>query len=193
MAYVPFGTEPGCFQKEVEPTVFPPRVITVPGLLLPVPSEFLRSFPDNVSLDGELWAGYNSYNKLISIVGRSHRFQDDQERLSYLWRDVEFHVFDVPSCTGPYLQRYSFAKKSISGCASHVHVIPISYCSGLEHLHVNLQNIRKKKGEGIMLYHPASPYTPGRTSTLLKVKGYMEEDVKFIKCNPNSYTFVCEQ
>jgi len=40
-----------------------------------------------------------------------------------------------------------------------------------------------------MLYHPEQPYILGRTNSLLKVKSYWEEDVKFIECNPNSYTF----
>eukprot|EP01124_Arcella_intermedia_P006851 TRINITY_DN14140_c3_g1_i1.p1 TRINITY_DN14140_c3_g1~~TRINITY_DN14140_c3_g1_i1.p1 ORF type:complete len:112 (+),score=24.81 TRINITY_DN14140_c3_g1_i1:35-370(+) len=44
-----------------------------------------------------------------------------------------------------------------------------------------------------MLYHPTSHYTSGRTPNLLKVKAYSEEDVKFIECSPNSYSFLCEQ
>uniref|UniRef100_A0A6B2LMH4 Uncharacterized protein n=1 Tax=Arcella intermedia TaxID=1963864 RepID=A0A6B2LMH4_9EUKA len=93
---------------------------------------------------------------------------------------------------GSYVERYDVAREAISS-SPHLCVIPIVMCLGLTHLYTVLNEITQRKGEGLMLYNPSSKYISGRTSSILKVKAYQEEDVKFIKINPNSYSFVCEQ
>eukprot|EP01124_Arcella_intermedia_P025307 TRINITY_DN4503_c2_g1_i2.p1 TRINITY_DN4503_c2_g1~~TRINITY_DN4503_c2_g1_i2.p1 ORF type:complete len:157 (-),score=39.89 TRINITY_DN4503_c2_g1_i2:584-1054(-) len=92
---------------------------------------------------------------------------------------------------GTYPERHSFASQSV--CGPNMCIIPIVPCLGTNHLQTVLNEITRKKGEGVMLYHPTAKYTPGRTNNLLKVKVSEEEDVKFIRNNSNSYSFVCEQ
>uniref|UniRef100_A0A6B2LME3 ATP-dependent DNA ligase family profile domain-containing protein n=1 Tax=Arcella intermedia TaxID=1963864 RepID=A0A6B2LME3_9EUKA len=94
---------------------------------------------------------------------------------------------------GDYKERHAFTRDLISGCGGNMSIIPIVQCLGMEHLQAFLREVEKKKGEGAMIYHPSSKYTSGRTTNLLKVKAYREEDVKFLGCNPNSYSFLCEQ
>eukprot|EP01124_Arcella_intermedia_P022213 TRINITY_DN3269_c0_g1_i1.p1 TRINITY_DN3269_c0_g1~~TRINITY_DN3269_c0_g1_i1.p1 ORF type:complete len:163 (-),score=35.00 TRINITY_DN3269_c0_g1_i1:104-592(-) len=100
---------------------------------------------------------------------------------------------DAPMHPGNYVERHTFLRDTISGYPNHITLIPVIHCMGLKHLHTVLKEITKKKGEGIMLYHPEAKYTPGRTDHLYKVKAYSEEDVKFKKYNPNTYSFLCEQ
>eukprot|EP01124_Arcella_intermedia_P022918 TRINITY_DN3525_c2_g1_i3.p1 TRINITY_DN3525_c2_g1~~TRINITY_DN3525_c2_g1_i3.p1 ORF type:complete len:151 (-),score=29.48 TRINITY_DN3525_c2_g1_i3:101-553(-) len=92
---------------------------------------------------------------------------------------------------GNYEERHAFARQAI-GSGSNISLIPFTKCLGLDHLRALFRDIIKNKGEGIMLYHPTTKYTSGRTNSVLKVKEF-EEDVKFIKVNPNSYAFICEQ
>eukprot|EP01124_Arcella_intermedia_P018337 TRINITY_DN2528_c0_g5_i1.p1 TRINITY_DN2528_c0_g5~~TRINITY_DN2528_c0_g5_i1.p1 ORF type:complete len:363 (+),score=82.00 TRINITY_DN2528_c0_g5_i1:113-1090(+) len=159
------------------------------GNLLPAPLEFTSTLPRNVYLDGELWVGYDGFNKLLSIVRKS----TDLQTTSDLWKDVKFCVFDAPMHHGSYPERHTYARQATAVCGPNICTIPIQPCTGVDHLNTILSDITSKKGEGVMLYHPTSTYTPGRTSNLLKVKAYTEEDVKFLKCNPNSYSFLCEQ
>jgi len=164
------------------------------GNILVVPLEFTHTLPRDVSLDGELWAGYDGgYGKLTSIINNTEKLRNYPEKLSELWQDVKYFVFDAPNYPGNYLKRHTIASDSISRCNSNICVIPIERCLGLNHLQTMLNNVIKKKGEGIMLYHPESTYISGRTSNLLKVKITVEEDVKFLECNPYSYSFKCEQ
>eukprot|EP01124_Arcella_intermedia_P021462 TRINITY_DN3009_c0_g2_i3.p1 TRINITY_DN3009_c0_g2~~TRINITY_DN3009_c0_g2_i3.p1 ORF type:complete len:155 (-),score=33.35 TRINITY_DN3009_c0_g2_i3:104-568(-) len=93
---------------------------------------------------------------------------------------------------GYYLERHNFLSNTIVSGAN-LCVIPIVYCEGVPHLLSLLNEITRKQGEGIMLYHPAAKYTSGRTSNILKLKDSSEEDVRYIKNNSNSYSFLCEQ
>eukprot|EP01127_Copromyxa_protea_P014851 TRINITY_DN4197_c0_g1_i1.p1 TRINITY_DN4197_c0_g1~~TRINITY_DN4197_c0_g1_i1.p1 ORF type:complete len:722 (+),score=134.76 TRINITY_DN4197_c0_g1_i1:213-2168(+) len=159
------------------------------GKIIPAPEEFIELLPRGVTLEGELWLGYESFNTLISILKLN-----DTTRVSELWEDIKFCIFDAPRHPGHYLERLSFARDAISGCdESRINTIVVEKCLGFDHLNKILSDVTDRKGEGLMLYHPQSTYTSGRTSLLLKVKAYSEDDVKFIKCNPNSYTFICEQ
>eukprot|EP01124_Arcella_intermedia_P022236 TRINITY_DN3269_c1_g1_i4.p1 TRINITY_DN3269_c1_g1~~TRINITY_DN3269_c1_g1_i4.p1 ORF type:complete len:248 (-),score=54.34 TRINITY_DN3269_c1_g1_i4:53-796(-) len=160
------------------------NLISKNGVVFPAPNEFTSALPTNVLLDGELWVDYDALSKLISITRKNS---------TELWKEVKYCVFDAPMHSGSYPERHAFATKSITECGTNIRMIPIERCEGIEHLQNKLQQITERKGEGIMLYHPHAPYTPGRTSNVLKVKAYIEEDVKFLQCNSNSYSFLCEQ
>jgi len=164
------------------------NLYTKHGNLINAPKDFISTLPHDIFLDGELWSGYDSFEKLKSIIIQSSLNQDPQ-----LWNSVKFFIFDTPKHEGNYQQRHAFAQSSISQCNQNISIIPIQICSGVDHLLSVLNDIDKKKGEGIMLYHPQANYQSGRTNVLLKVKAYKEDDVKFIKKNPNSYSFICQQ
>uniref|UniRef100_A0A6B2LEL7 ATP-dependent DNA ligase family profile domain-containing protein n=1 Tax=Arcella intermedia TaxID=1963864 RepID=A0A6B2LEL7_9EUKA len=164
------------------------RLFSKRGQPILAPVDFTGPLPSGTCLDGELWIDYGCFNTISSMYRKSHLANNAD-----LWRDVKYCVFDAPMHPGSYPERHSFASKSISGSGPHVCSIPIQRCLGLPHLKATLQEVTQKKGEGLMLYHPEAPHTPGRTSNLLKVKAYSEEDVKLLQCNPNSYSFLCEQ
>eukprot|EP01124_Arcella_intermedia_P022228 TRINITY_DN3269_c0_g1_i6.p1 TRINITY_DN3269_c0_g1~~TRINITY_DN3269_c0_g1_i6.p1 ORF type:complete len:532 (-),score=121.07 TRINITY_DN3269_c0_g1_i6:292-1683(-) len=163
------------------------------GNLISVPLDFLNSLPPGVCLDGELWIGYNAFSKLAAVLRKTTQSTDNLKKVAELWKEVKFCVFDAPMHPGNYVERHTFLRDTISGYPNHITLIPVIHCMGLKHLHTVLKEITKKKGEGIMLYHPEAKYTPGRTDHLYKVKAYSEEDVKFKKYNPNTYSFLCEQ
>lgn len=54
--------------------------------------------------------------------------------------------------------------------AAEVFVIKSIKCKGAAHLKVVLEDIIKKRGEGVALRRAGTLYTSGRTSNMLKVK-----------------------
>eukprot|EP01124_Arcella_intermedia_P027633 TRINITY_DN5449_c0_g2_i2.p1 TRINITY_DN5449_c0_g2~~TRINITY_DN5449_c0_g2_i2.p1 ORF type:complete len:371 (-),score=109.93 TRINITY_DN5449_c0_g2_i2:114-1226(-) len=169
------------------------KLFTKNGNEFSVPLEFVQGFPRDVLLDGELWNGYDGFSQLASILRKTSQNIENTKNTTDLWKDVKFCVFDAPIHPGHYLERHTFAAKLISGCGPKICTIPIVHCSGLEHLQEQLKETTLKKGEGLMLYHPAAKYTPGRTNLLLKVKEFYEADVKFLGLSAHSYSFLCEQ
>uniref|UniRef100_A0A6B2LB68 ATP-dependent DNA ligase family profile domain-containing protein n=1 Tax=Arcella intermedia TaxID=1963864 RepID=A0A6B2LB68_9EUKA len=162
------------------------------GKELPVPAEFTSTLPKDVFLDGEIWVGYDTLSKLTSILKKSVNMKNEPTR-GLLWKDVRYCVFDSPMHPGNYQERHAHAAEAVSECGTNIHLIPIEFCSGLDHLQNKLDQIVELKGEGIMLYNPEATYSSGRNSNILKVKMHLEEDVTFLECNPNSYSFKCQQ
>uniref|UniRef100_A0A6B2LJC0 Uncharacterized protein n=1 Tax=Arcella intermedia TaxID=1963864 RepID=A0A6B2LJC0_9EUKA len=140
------------------------------GNIFPIPLEFTEGLPRDVCLDGILWVGSSALHKLSSICRKTSRLlHDNYQNAIDLWRNVNFSVYDAPMVDGYYLDRYSFAKNSISKCQSNIQMIPTECCLGWNHLQTKLHQIKHHSGKGMILYHPSSLYTPGRTTNILKV------------------------
>ena len=134
------------------------------GNIIQAPSQFVENFP-NIPLDGEIWMGRNSYEKVMLLFGSS---KGD-------WSAAKYFIFDLPSLNKPFEVRMESLKDL--KLPSHVEVINIKKCKGKDHLMEELKNITAQKGEGIMAMKPHSFYSPGRSSSLLKIK------VPFFKMN----------
>jgi len=161
------------------------------GNLINVPESFTFGFP-NYHLDCELWGGYENVErngallKLSCIKGKISPID---------WNEFKLFVFDAPQEKGNYYQRYLFLEKHLPlDCTSnYLSLIPIIKCLGVGHLRTYLEEITQKGGEGIMIYHPDTPYEIGRTPNLLKVKKYFISTVRFLRIHLKSYSFVCQQ
>jgi len=102
--------------------------------------------------------------------------------------------FDAPNAPGNIAERHEFLKSlHLDALSPHLSLTPLERCTSQAHLKQRLKEVVNKSGEGLMLHDPSSPYTPGRVSSLLKVKCYLEDDVKLIGKSPNSYSFTCLQ
>ena len=69
-----------------------------PGNEFPCPDWFLKGFPKDMSLDGELYMGRNRFQETIETV------KDPQ---SPNWSKISFWVFDAPSVLEPFEERRS--------------------------------------------------------------------------------------
>jgi DNA ligase 1 len=161
------------------------------GKVIYAPDWWVDELPQ-VSLDGELWLGRGSFQRLMSIVRRSVNIRETE------WAEVRYSVFDSPAIGAiPGFDRRLARIK---------HGIPYSlgdnYATILEELASALSGSRiaglveQRRlgsdwygelneffglvlgggGEGLMLRHPSILWKPGRRRHLLKMKGVLDAE-----------------
>lgn len=127
------------------------------------PSEFVKDFPKDMVLDGELFCGRGEFDVASSLV-RSHGGTYEQ------WNGkVSYQVFDAPLLKMPFEGRMEKVKGVVSKMkhASFVVQEPVRDAS---HLATKLACIEADDGEGVMLRKAGSAYEFKRSNMLLKVK-----------------------
>lgn len=130
------------------------KEISAPGELL----EGLQSTP----LDGELWMGRGTYEKLVGVL-------NSRDTTDPKWKEIVYCVFDLPGSKEPYEQRMKDLQ--CMKFPQNVLVHGSIECKGREHMQLYLNSILEKEGEGLVMREPGGLYTPnGFTSSLLKVK-----------------------
>ena len=127
------------------------------GNQIPAPDSFTKDFPGSY-LDGELWLGRGSLDKLRIIYNT----------LGSDWSKVEYVLFDAPSQDEPFEYRYQTLRHLT--LPPHVRVANIIRCQGPDHLQEYLNQVLNAGGEGLMAVETKSLYSIGRTPNLLKVK-----------------------
>ncbi|KAL6074838.1 3-ketoacyl-CoA synthase 17 [Balamuthia mandrillaris] len=145
------------------------------GNLFYAPEWFGAGLPD-CPLDGELWCGRGLFQKCVSIVKKKKNVIEED------WNYVTYLVFDAPSLDLPYEKRIQFLQKAIPSSSSHAAVVGVQKCKDVAHLQETLRKVENLGGEGLMLRRPGSLYEwgPSRSSTLLKVKSFHDEEALVI-------------
>ena len=124
------------------------------------PAHYTDHFPP-YPLDGELYSRSLPFEQISAVV-RAH--QSD-------WHDIKLHVFDVPKASGNLYQRLAILTDWLKyHPAMPIVVIPQTPVQSRQHALTFLKTIEQQGGEGVMLRHPDTPYTGGRSSQLLKLK-----------------------
>ena len=148
------------------------------GNLYHAPAWFTAGLP-NTLLDGELWSGRKQFQRTVSIV-RRHDGND-------LWRTIKFLVFDAPAIPEPFEQRLSHVQQLfIRSPTQYVSLLDQQPCRDRHHLDQQLEQVLALGGEGLMLRQPGSPYESGRSSTLLKVKRFLDAEARVIEHLPGT-------
>lgn len=128
-------------------------------------------------LDGELWIGRKQFQRTVSIVRRSDG--------AGLWREVRYLVFDAPAVAQPFEQRLATVKQALAaGQPPFALLLHQEVCRSREHLDSALSKVEQLGGEGAMLRRPASMYEPRRSSTLLKVKRFLDCEAVVVDHQP---------
>ncbi|KAF5390955.1 hypothetical protein D9757_003960 [Collybiopsis confluens] len=130
------------------------------------PQSFLDKLPKDCTLDGELFGGRGKFQETVSIVKTMN---------SPHWKDITFHVFDMPSIgTQPFEARVERLKKLFGPGGSHVSdkvvVVEQEMAKGRQHVLDKLKEIETLSGEGLMLRKPGSEYEGKRSKAI--VTGY---------------------
>ncbi|CAF2639952.1 unnamed protein product [Rotaria sp. Silwood2] len=151
------------------------------GNLFHAPDFFKAALP-KVPLDGEIWCGRGLFQKCVSIVKKQADkvVPDDYKLLTYL-------IFDAPSHGGKYEDRMKWLQANIpqDDDKCFATVVGIKKCEGLAQLKQFLADVNKAGGEGIMLRKPGSLYEHKRSTTLLKVKTFHDEEALVIGHKPS--------
>lgn len=143
------------------------KLISRGGNIFNPPKWFVKSFPP-FAIDGELWSKKNDFENIVSIV----RSQKDKG-----WDKIKFMIFEVPNQKGGLLKRLSvleqYLKSNPTKIIKIIKQIPIKTQVDLD---VYLKKIVAKKGEGVVVRNPNTPYQIGRLSGALKVKKYFDDE-----------------
>ncbi len=139
------------------------------GNELHAPDWFVAGLPRH-PLDGELFLGRKAFQKTVAIVRR----QDKSDH----WKKIKFVIFDAPAHGGTFEERLEVLRglPALPHAAAHPHL----RCTGLDHLKEQLALVEALEGEGLMLRQPESKYVAGRSSTLLKVKSFKDDEAVVI-------------
>jgi DNA ligase-1 len=144
------------------------------------PAWFTAGLPKRI-LDGELWLGRKQFQKCISIVRR----QDANDE----WSKIIYYVFDAPNEPGIFASRYNtlrmiVKKAKLGGPRTYIELLEQIRCTGYDHLKGQLKRVEDSGGEGLMLRDPSSVYEVGRSSTLLKVKSFHDDEAVVVGHEP---------
>lgn len=134
------------------------------------PEWFTAGLPER-PLDGELWMGRKLFQRTVGTVRR----QDRSEH----WRDVRFLVFDAPDDASTFEDRIGRIPALLE-TAPYANAHPHVRCVDIKQLIDELDRVCALGGEGLMLRQPGSRYEAGRSSSLLKVKRFLDGEARVI-------------
>lgn len=145
------------------------------GHILPAPDWFTRGFPP-YALDGELYGGRGRFEQTSAAVRGSK---------PEAWRNLHYHVFDVPDAEGGLLQRLSVLEGYLKNHPStRIRPVPQTPVADTTAAHALLRRIESAGGEGLILRHPDAPYPRGRSSLILKMKSEHDEECRVVAHHP---------
>ncbi len=133
------------------------------------PDWFTAGLPDH-PLDGELWVARKEFDRASEIV----RSQGTPDR----WKELKFLIFDAPESNGPFEDRMTFlAGAAPTWKSQYTALVEHVVCESNDHLADELDRVTKLGGEGLMLRKPGSHYERTRSTTILKVKKFLDMEV----------------
>lgn len=133
------------------------------------PAAFVEGFP-KVALDGELWMGRGTFERLSGTVRRQPVRED-------AWRGVRYMVFDLPDHPGTFDQRLARLRKLLGAAeTSRIGLVEQFRVADDAELTAMLGRIVASGGEGLMLRRGDSYYRRGRSNDLLKLKVYQDAE-----------------
>jgi DNA ligase-1 len=147
------------------------------GKTINAPRWFLDGLP-KTPLDGELWLGRGSFERLSGIVRKE--VPDDAE-----WRQVRYMIFELPGAPGTFAQRAEQISETVRQAdvswLSEIEQFPVVDRDSLQK---RMKEVVKAGGEGLMLHRAEAPYETGRSDTLLKMKPWADAEATVIGHQP---------
>ena len=142
------------------------KLLSRHGKDLKSPAWFTKGLPKNVRLDGELWMGRGTFDKLVSVIQKK-----DGD-----WCGVYFMVFEIAD-VGTFEERNE-RLGALTNCKWPIRPVlhrqlgsnPEIYSSANHELECMESEIVLAGGEGCVIRRPGSKYRPGRMGDTIKVK-----------------------
>lgn len=143
------------------------------GNPIAAPAWFIAALP-KTALDGELWMGRHSFDRLSGIVRRNVPVDTE-------WRAVRYMVFDLPGAAGTFAERsarlVALLESSTVDWLRPVAQFRLADSTGLQ---AQLKRTVANGGEGLMLHRAQAHWQPGRSADLRKLKLVPDEDAKVV-------------
>lgn len=139
------------------------------GRIIQAPAWFTAAFPGH-ALDGELWMGRQSFERLSAAVRR-------QEPVDSEWRNISYQLYELPDGAGDFSARVDALQASaMLAKVSWLQVVPQVRVADRAALGMKLDQLRRAGGEGLMLHRADALWQTGRSDVLLKLKVHQDAE-----------------
>ncbi|HBM50340.1 MAG TPA: DNA ligase, partial [Marinobacter sp.] len=143
------------------------------GHVYAAPDWFTAQFPSH-PLDGELWNGRGRFAELSGVVRKGQPVDEE-------WRQVRFHVFDLPLPDTVFEGRYRQLKQLVEASGSpYLALVVQRPVASHPELVAELEQVVAAGAEGLMLKRRNSRYQAGRSDDLLKVKTHDDAEATVV-------------
>lgn len=144
------------------------------GKLIHAPAWFTAQFPAH-ALDGELWMGRHSFERLSAAVRR-------QEPLDAEWKNITYQLYELPGGEGSFSERILALQASVAQATTPpwlqvLQQVPVSDKTALT---LKLDQIVRDGGEGLMLHRADAVWQTGRSDVLLKLKQQQDAEARVV-------------
>ena len=157
-------TRDGMFSRNGKP------IISAPHILEELHT-FFKIYPDYI-FDGELYADKfaNDFNKIVSLVKKTKPTAEDLKESK---KNIEYHIYDLPSVDGVFSERYGkLSKLKLPKCCVLVSTHTVN---NEDELTERYEEYVETGYEGQML-RLDSKYENKRSKSLLKHKSFVDEE-----------------
>lgn len=136
------------------------------------PEFFIKDFPKDIFLDGELFMSRYNFSETVSIVKKKEPHDG--------WKSIVFMVFDAPYLKGGFKSRIDQLNEKIKDKSVYIKVLNQELCPDQNYLDKRMDEITKDKGEGCIIRDPNSKYENKRSDKMLKVKKFLDAEATVI-------------
>lgn len=137
------------------------------------PAWFVAGLP-KTALDGELWAGRGSFERLSGIVRKALPLDDE-------WRQVRYMIFELPDAPGDFAARAEAIRRIVAEAETPwLQAVEQFRIAEPVALQARLEAIVEAGGEGLMLHRADAPYLTGRSDALLKLKPWEDAEARVL-------------
>lgn len=137
------------------------------------PAWFIRGLP-NTPLDGELWMGRGSFERLSGVVRK-------EVPVDVEWHEVRYMIFELPGAAGDFSARVGQIRRIVAAAKQPwLQAIEQFRVVDATELQARMATIVKAGGEGLMLHRADAPYLTGRSDALLKLKPWEDAEARVV-------------
>jgi len=143
------------------------------GRRIAAPDWFTSALPAT-ALDGELWLGRGSFDRLSGMVRRNTPVDAE-------WRELHYMIFDLPGATDDFaLRAQRLHQVVINARQPWLQVVVQQRVPDAAALQALLRQTVQDGGEGLVLHRANALWSPGRSDALLKLKPMPDEDARVV-------------
>ncbi len=147
------------------------------GRVIHAPAWFIASFPAH-PLDGELWMGRHTFERLSAAVRRDK--PDDAE-----WKRITYQLYEWPGGSGSFSDRIAALQVSVAQAdVRWLRVLPQVRGTDQAALKSQLMKVVRGGGEGLMLHRADALWQTGRSDILLKLKLQQDAEATVVGYEP---------